>query len=551
MPAGVDALQGQDSWEARCWERLVAFVRRTNLGSRAWRWCLLSAGVLLALQAAGQGAGGWLIPVGYALMVAAGVLRVSRVLLVLGLLLPAAKYFLFLMPILKVVGGITTGRAVLGWLGCAAWDGSPLVLAVLLGLFAAQRRMRDWALLTLTAGVFVFASVWMLRPYGWDPGALLFQELPGLVWAFGVDLTFGLLLGWFLVVMRAVVQRVPVRRQLAWLAGTTLVLVLTAFGQRSWDGRCHPMARPTERHSVAAVQSALPPFTAGFQTQFDRALYPMVLFSGMGPDLVIMAENVIQASPYVDPKTPVATMQRHVSAMGLGIAIPYSQAAFGVRDLTTSRVYFTDLEQNRPVTRWKDLERRVPGIDYPLGKLQKLFPTAYEVPRIQQAQSTPLMTLWTRTEEGNAQKPISKALILMGGEIRDGSLVRKVLRDKAITTALHSHIGGWLGGFEVTGAGVQARARLFELGLIGYRVGQASGTELFVPWTNIEAAPQTAHFGAGNLRFQAEIPLTRIDTGFVAFGWVLSLYLFPAGAILIALLALLPKTRPLVMENIV
>jgi len=229
-------------------------------------------------------------------------------------------------------------------------------------------------------------------------------------------------------------------------------------------------------------------------------------------------------------------------------AFPYATALLGARGHRTGRIYFSDIVDKKPRVQWKDLGKRTPGVDYTIPGVNKYFTKDY-LPTIQPAKSLPLMDLWKRTsiedgtpDEGKLSK-VSRAVVAMSGELRDPRLVRTVIKDPSITAVMNPNIGGWLGNMEAVGASVQARARLLELGLIGYRVGQTAGTELIVPWLDGEA-PSTVAPNKAFLRFTAPLPYQRLETGYTAGLWVFALYLAPIVGTALLLMWLLGGALP-------
>jgi hypothetical protein len=210
-----------------------------------------------------------------------------------------------------------------------------------------------------------------------------------------------------------------------------------------------------------------------------------------------------------------------------------------VRDFTTSRIYFSDIVNGKPRVQWKDLAKRTPGVDVTIPVIQKLLTKDY-LPAIAPPQSLPTMEMWKHEttpdtvfheDEITGLKRISRAVICMSGEIRDPKLVRQIARDNEITAIMNPNIGGWLGAHEAIGASTQAKARLLELGLIGYRVGQTAGTELVVPWLD-DAAPSAMAANKAFLRLRAPLPFQRVETGYTGGLWLVALFLAPLAGVL-------------------
>lgn len=476
---------------------------------------------------------GWFLPMGVALLALGACLGLPLVLVLATLPIYAFRYLLFLVP--PFVGaGANQGKAVLVLAVTAGWEALPVLVAVGLGTLLVRRHAASWVVFLAVAGVFTGLSIWVPLPYGLSLLAPAFQELPGLIWAFGIDLTGGLLLGGVFVVGGWLVS--PARGKTVALSGlgVCLVMVVSQFGYQKWQGQCSGLSRQVVEHDVMAIPGGLPPFVSNFRAMSDRALYPMILFSATHPDLILGPENLIQANKDIDPDDQGSVLQRHITAIGMGIAVPFSQSLFGVRDHKTARIYFSDIQNNRPRVQWKDLARRSPGVDYPVPWFQKRFSKDYE-PAIGPPKVDPIMDLWKQSDEpGNAYhleeagglKKVSRAVICMSGEIRDPKLVRRVASDDRITVAMNPNLGGWLGPFEAAGASTQARARLLELGLMGYRVGQTGGTELVVPWLD-DAAPTAVAPNKAYLRFRAPLPYQRAETGYTGFTWKLGFFILP------------------------
>ncbi len=486
-----------------------------------------------------KGETGWLIPLGIAGLVIAGIRGISWPLVLLALPIYALRYLIYMAPLFLGIGMSNT-KTFVALLGTATWEAFPVLVAVGVGLHLVRRKAPIGAMFLIVAGLFTGLAVWLPRPYTFSIVAPIYREIPGMIWAFGNDLTAGLLLGMVFVLGVWLARPVALKSMLISALGATAVLGLTHVGYLRWQGQCGGMSRKVVEHDVMAIPGALPPFIANFKGMSDRALYPMVLFSGMKPDLIMGPENLVQADKTLDPDDETSTTQRHVTAIGTAIAVPYSQSLFGARDHHTSRIYFSDIVNQKPRVQWKDLEKRSPGVDYTIPWLNKAFTKDY-LPSIKPAKDLPLMDLWKRrgsldasVEDGGLSR-VSRAVITMSGELRDPHLVRKVVKDPSITAAMNPNIGGWLGNLEAVGASIQARARLLELGLIGYRVGQSAGTELIVPWLD-QTAPATIAPNKAFIRFASPLPYQRLDTGYTAGLWLLALYLVPA--VSLALLAL-------------
>lgn len=515
--------------------------------SLAWNLLVLATGVLLRygvlafgatlLWLAGvDGGEGWFLPAGLLVVALSAFLRVPLWLVAIGSMAWSLRYLAFLLPLLKGAANLPWAKVLPAWIAASAWEALPFTAALLAGVVLARRNAKGWTVMLVTAAIWTGLSIWVLRPYGFAPVAPVFRALPGLIWTFGCDLAGGLLLGWGIMIL-SWAFRPTTGKEIGWALGATaFVLLTTHMGYQHWTKRCSGMARKVTPHEVVAIPGAMPPFAANFSAQTDRLIYPMVLNSSTLPDLVMAPENAIQANVAMDPPDENSVTQRHVTAIGIGIGVPFSQALYGVRDITTARVYFTDLVDGKPRVQWKDLERRIPGLDYPIPKVQKFFPSEAYTPAIRPAEKTPLMDLWKRKPDSASPNGVSltkmgRALICMSGEIRNPRLLDK-MQDRTITVAMNPNISGWLGYPEGVGASIQAKARLLELGLLGYRVGQNSGTELVVPWV-LDEIPTTISPRKEFLRFQAPVPAIRIPTGYELLGSQLAHVVVSLGALLL------------------
>jgi len=477
---------------------------------------------------------------GFLLAALAGALDVPLLLVGITTTVWAFRYFTFILPLFRGAASLSWPKTILLWSGLSLWEALPSVTAITLGLLLIRKQAKPVTIFVVVAGIWSGLSIWMLRPYAFEPAAVLFVSLPAMIWAFGSNLAGGMILGWGMLLIRWI--KVPVKRsEIIYSIGIAFaVLGGVQLGYQQWLGRCNGMSRKVVEHKVIAIPGGMPPFAANFAGQSNRAIYPMIMLSSTLPDLVMAPENEIQVNSAVDPQNEMSALQRHLTAIGIGVGVPFSQALYGVRDFNTSRIYFTDIVNGKPRVQWKDLEKRVPGIDYQIPYIQKYFPCPGYTPAINKAAVKPLMELWRRTEDANASdgialEPISKGIITMSGEIRDPKLVLKVRNDPRITAALNPTISGWMGYLESTGASVQAKGRLLELGLIGYRVGQLSGTELVVPWLAGEV-PVAISPSKDYLRFGAPLPYSRIETGYTKLGWQFALYIFPIAALVLLLL---------------
>lgn len=316
-------------------------------------------------------------------------------------------------------------------------------------------------------------------------------------------------------------------RTLAVAGAPLAVLLVSAAAYEAWAGSM--IGAPKETHDVVAVQGGLPPFAGGFATTSERLLTPVILYSSLHPDLVIFPECIVQAGGNLDKSDQQSTAKRHYSAAGLGIASPYSQVLYGVRDWTTSRIYFTDLIDGKPEVTWKDLEFRTPMVDaWPKALTHMVRTFGFRsAEQIAPAQRTPNIGLLIRDEtQPRGLRRIGSGLICMSGEIRRPLQVRRVRTDPSLTVAINPSVAGWLGKNEAQGSLLQANARAMELGLTLYRVGQRDSTGLFIPWLPNTPDECVKRFGPGSLRFKARLPLTRGATGFTSLFWVF-LYLAP------------------------
>jgi len=508
---------------------------------RAGAPLLLTVGTFFLWQGGLRGEAGWLIPAGILGLVAAGFQGVPWSLVLALIPIGALHYIFFLLP--PMVGaGLGLPKALVAILGAAVWESAPLLAAVGLGALLNRPRHQAplWVSFLVVAGAYCGISVWLPRPYGFAFAAPIVQEVPGLVWAFGCDLAGGLLLGMAFVILGWLRRSVPVKTMALVVLSALATTSLAQSGYRMWQGQCAGISRKVVDHDVLAIPGGLPPFISNYKTMSDRALYPMILFSAMQPDLIMGPENLIQANTVVDPDTEDSTLQRHITSIGTAVAVPFSQALFGVRDFHSSRVYFSDIQGDKPRVQWKDMEKRTPGVDVTIPWVQGLFSKTY-MPSIAAPVKTPLMDLWKRgtspydafheDEVIHGLTKVSRAVICMSGEIRNPRLVQKIAGDKSITSVMNPNIGGWLGVHEAMGSSVQARARLLELGLIGYRVGQTADTELVVPWLE-DSLPAAMAPDRAFLRFHAPLPYQRVETGYTGGLWIAALYLVPLAGLM-------------------
>jgi len=532
------------------WPRMAGIpfsTRVANLLPLLLNLAVYLASISALWAGAWKGDQGWSIPLGIAGLVFVGVRGLAWPLVLAALPLYALRYLVFMAPMMLGIG-MSNAKSVIAMLGGAAWEAAPLIVAVGVGILLTRRRTPVGAMFLIVVGLFTGLAVWLPRPYTFSVVAPIYKEVPGLIWAFGNDLTAGLLLGMVFVLCTWLVHPIPMKSMLISAGSAALLLIGTHSAYNRWQGQCGGMSRKVVEHDVMAIPGGLPPFIANFKAMSDRALYPMVLFSAMKPDLIMGPENLIQADKILDPEDDSSIAQRHITAIGTAVAVPYSQCLFGARDHRTSRIYFSDIVDKKPRVQWKDLGKRTPGVDYTIPGVNKYFTKDY-LPTIQPAKSLPLMDLWKRTsiedgtpDEGKLSK-VSRAVVAMSGELRDPRLVRTVIKDPSITAVMNPNIGGWLGNMEAVGASVQARARLLELGLIGYRVGQTAGTELIVPWLDGEA-PSTVAPNKAFLRFTAPLPYQRLETGYTAGLWVFALYLAPIVGTALLLMWLLGGALP-------
>jgi hypothetical protein len=513
-----------------------------HLWPLAFPWLAFAGGVTALWHGGWRGEAGWLIPLGIAALVAAGTRGLPWALVLLGIPVGTFRYLLFCIPPMAGTGTpLAKGFTLV--IGAAIWESAPLLVAVALGAHLLNRKAPMWVLFLVVAGFFTGLSVWLPRPYGFSFAAPLVYEMPGPIWALGADLTGGVLLGFLFVVMVWVSRPVRPLVMAAWSGGLLLVLLGSHLAYLNWQGQCSGINRKVVEHDTLAIPGNLPPFISNYRTMSDRALYPMILFSAMRPDLIMGPENLIQANQEVDPDNDAGTLQRHITSIGTCIAVPFSQSLFGVRDHHTARIYFSDLVNGKPRVQWKDLARRIPGVDLTVPKIQDFFTKAYH-PSILAPKSLPLMDLWKHEtnpdeayheDEVKGLRRISRAVICMSGEIREPLLVRRVVQDKTITAVMNPNICGWLGPQEAVGASIQARARLLELGLIGYRVGQTDGTELVVPWLT-DSLPSVVAPNKAFVRFKAPLPYERAETGYTMGLWRVSIFLIPVAGVLTLLL---------------
>lgn len=438
------------------------------------------------------------------------------------------RYALFLAPIAKGLDANTWAFAGLATLLFTVWEALPLWLAGAFGAWALKRRsIPGWALVLMVAALHLSLAAWVPRPYEFSWGAMFGHAMPGGIWLFGSDLLGGLALGWICLVVRVLMEERVAWRTLLLTAVAPVVLVgLGTMGYDSWCGAM--IATPKNTETVIAVQGDLPPFAGGFVIEAKRALVPVVLYSMLKPDLVMFPEDMIQVADGLDPDSKDATLRRGYTATGTGVAAPYSQVLYGVRDWTTARAYFTDLVNGKPDVLYKDVEMRTPFVDH----WPSMFTPIMEAHgftgkhQIRPAEKTPTMGLMIHDDsQERGLRRVGTGLITLGNEVRDPLLVRKVRATPDAGALLNPNIGGWLGMGEARGADLQARARSIELGLLLYRAGQKANTGFFSPWEN--AAGDVQSVGPGILRFSGRVPVHGKATGYTAAFWT-ALYMAPA-----------------------
>lgn len=493
-----------------------------------FRWVLLVGGLASSWWTMASGEMPFSMWLGISAIILSGAYGTHLAFVAAGLGLFFLRYALFLTPVCLTLEQ-PNWAAVVTTVLFTLWESAPLWVAGALGVWALrQKNIPGWIAAVVAAAAHVTLTVWLPRPYHFSWGAPLLARFPGGVWVFGSDLLAGLTLGWICLATRSMTlgNRTPVRT-LAVVGAPLATMLVCAAVYESWAGAA--IGAPKETHDVIAVQGGLPPFAGGFASTSERLLTPVILYSSLRPDMVIFPECIVQAGGRLDKQDPASVAKRHYAAAGLGIASPYSQVAFGVRDWSTNRIYFTDLIDGKPEVTWKDLEFRTPFVDaWPAalaGLVRRYGFRAAE--QIEAPQRTPNVGLLIRDEtQPRGLRRIGSGLIAMSGEIRRPLLVRRVQRDPGMTVAINPSIAGWLGKNEAQGSVVQANARAMELGLVLYRVGQRDSTGIFLPWLPETPEESVKRFGPGSLRFKARLPLYRRPTGFSAVFWVF-LYLAP------------------------
>lgn len=495
---------------------------------RAWyfRWAMLLSGMCIFWAGMAQGDSPYLSWVGLTLILGAGALGTGMWACALALVIGVMRNIIWAIPVLRAVLQRSWPQSLLVQGGFALWESFPLVIGSLAGLYLIRKRSPLWSVLLVPAGLMVGLDTWTPRPYGVSFGAMFVDQLPGAVWLLGAEILGGLALGWSLLTWAVILQE---RRLNQVLLVVSVPLALLGAGEILRADYCARMlVRPKVEQDVIALQGAVAPFGSGYALMYERALYPMIVFSGLKPDLVILPENMVQVNHTLDKRDETSTLQRHFTAVGMAVAVPYSQVAFGVRDFTTSRIYWSQLNpEGKPDVSWTDMRRRSFGVDYTPsfvpGALRRM---AWGETGIRTPNRVENMNLLAR-DAGVASgiKTIGKAIPLMSGEMRDPLLFLRIRSDDAVTVALNPSISGWMGAGESRTASVQAKARCLELGLVGYRVGQLSGTEFILPWR--DTVDEVSNLGKGCLRFKAHLPTYRANTGFTAVFWVVSFFLLP------------------------
>lgn len=491
---------------------------------------LVLVGAFLALLGLRTGDAPLLTWLGIGMILAGGVQGVSWWLTLPALALAPAAFVSFCLPVVKY-GMHQSWPVSLGIAGgFALWESLPLLIGGAAAIWAARStRHPAWVVFLLPLGLTTAVSVWVPRPYALSYGGAFVEPLPELIWLLGSDLCAGLAMG-TLALVAAAIHR-PLSRQGILLAATPLAALVVGVLGYKWYATQAELA-PKKDHRVMAIQGGLAPWSGGFAVQSKRALYPMIVFSSLQPDLLLFPENFVQAAAVDDPDTATAVEQRHYHSIGMGISVPFSQVVFGVRDFETSRLYFTDLINGKPEVTWKDLWGRIPFVDvWPKaanGLMEKVGRMSHKP--IKAPERMPLMRIYTKDEtKENGLDPIGKALLLASGEIRAPRLLNMVRSQKDIVVGINPTIGGWAGPNESKASLIQANARLMELGLAGYRVGQLSGTEFFIPWRRVR--DEVKSIGSGNLTFTARIPSERLATGYSSIFWVLTFFGSPVLAL--------------------
>lgn len=510
------------------------------------RWALLLGGLASTWWTMGSGEMPYCAWLGIASVIFSSALGVPLAVAGGALGLFFLRYALFLTPIARMGLQNSWGVSFAITIAFAVWEAAPLWVAGALGMWGLRRRsIPGWALLLLVAFAHVTLAAWLPRPYDFSWGAIFLSRFPSGIWMFGADLLAGLVLGWLCLAARFFVdadEHWSFKSVLITGVAPVVILGSCEFAFAWW--RADMLKAPKERHEVIALQGGVAPFAGGFAFESERGLLPVVLFSSLRPDLLMLPENFAQVVDPLDPKDEISEQKRHVAAVGMGIAAPYSQVLFGIRDWNTSRIYFTDLVNDKPDVLWKDMEHRRLFLDYWPSWADGLVKQYgfKQGEQLRPAQRTPMLSLLIRDEtQPRGLRRIGSGLIAMSGEARFPRLVEKIRNDKSVTVLLNPTIGGWLGVPETRGSVLQANARSMELGLMTYRAGQLAGTGFFVPWQ--ATGDEVQQLGPGILRFNARVPLARPGTGYTKVFWA-SIYAAPFGLLFLALGLILNALRP-------
>ena len=493
-----------------------------------FRNLLLTGGFLSSWWTMASGEMPYSMWLGISAIILAGAFGSNLVLVGSALGLFFVRYALFIMPVSDL---LHTSRLVSSGLtlGFSIWETAPLWIAGMVGVWLLRRKtIHGGIVFGLPASLFLALATWLPRPYYFSWGAPFLARFPGFIWMFGSDLLAALTLGWICVAARSIVYGNRSKWHAVAIAGAPLIAYLICFS--SYEAWCGSMIKaPSEAQDVIAVQGALPPFAGGYVVTLERMVAPVVLYSSLHPDLVIFPEAITQIGGQIDGNDADSVTKRRFAAISVGLAAPYSQVLYGCRDWNTNRMMFSDLIDGKPDITWKDEEYRTPFVDFwpsSMGSLVRRYGFASSE-QIRPAERTPSLNILVRDATApRGLRRIGGAEIFMSGEIRRPLLVSKIRNATDHSVMINPTIGGWLGGSELHGSIVQADARALELGTLLYRVGQLGGTGLFVPWLPDPDDEAIHSYGAGVIRFKANIPTSRHDTGFTKVFWV-ALYLSP------------------------
>jgi hypothetical protein len=508
---------------------------------------LLVGGGLVSWFAQHQSDSAYLSWIGLLLMIGAGAFGMTALCVCFAIVLPMVQCFDWIREIMCNFLARAGDQAIAVQYGLALWESLPVIAAVVAGLYLIRQKTSVWSLFIIPTGIFVGIETWLFRPYNFSFGANFVTQVPSAIWLLGTGLVGGLAISWCFVIWE-ILSNKKTYRDIA--IGLLAPIAIVGIGELLFaDYTSKILATPKNEHDVIALQGGTPPFASGFDVMYERALYPMILFSGFLPDLILFPENMVQASSQTDINDDEGNLKRQTTAIGMCMTVPHAQVLFGVRDFNHSRLYWSEKKAGDiPEVKFSEIQDRVIGVDYiptwlprALRGLSWMGDTG---PQIRPQQTQAMIRLQAKNSEKLMEpKVIGRAIPLFSGEIRKPRTFLKIRKDASITVVVNPSISGWLGSSEAKVASVQARARLTELGLLGYRVGQQSGTEYIAPWRN--SVLSTKDLGNGSLRFTALIPTFRLQTGYTAVFWIVSYYLLPLIAIGLLVQTVLQRRRRL------